>query len=105
MRQMRRGSDPASPENYTPQTSTEASGVGEDSAIGRMANAKYLRVDRNMRGLLSKIVRMSTRRIVAFGFAIALAASPLFWFSLDPNAGDKMLRMTSKHPQHSMLPR
>ena len=78
--------------------------MAEYYEMGYLGDAKYLGAVRRMCDLLSKIDRMSTRRIVAFGFAIALAAAPLCWFSLDPNAGDKMLRMSSKSPQHSMLP-
>lgn len=43
--------------------------------------------------------------MIAFGVAIALTAAPLFWFDLDPNAGDKLLRWTTKQPAHSMQPR
>lgn len=39
---------------------------------------------------------MSTRRMIAFGMALLIAAAPLLWFDLDPRAGDKLLRLTAK---------
>ncbi|MEP7156585.1 MAG: hypothetical protein ABI905_12480 [Betaproteobacteria bacterium] len=39
---------------------------------------------------------MSTRRMIVFGLALVLAASPLVWFGADPSAGDKLLKWTSK---------
>jgi hypothetical protein len=38
---------------------------------------------------------MSTRRTIALGLALLIAAAPLVWFDLDPKAGDKLLRMTN----------
>ena len=45
---------------------------------------------------------MSTRRMIVFGMALVLAAAPLFWFDLDPKAGDKLLRLTSKQNYSQM---
>ena len=46
---------------------------------------------------------MSTRRMIVFGLALALAAMPLFWFDLDPKAGEKLLRWTSKSPAYAHI--
>ncbi len=46
---------------------------------------------------------MSTRRMIAFGMALALAAAPLLWFDLDPRAGEKLLQLTSKPPNSVQL--
>ena len=34
--------------------------------------------------------------MIVFGLALLMAAAPLLWFDLDPTAGDKLLRLTSK---------
>jgi hypothetical protein len=39
---------------------------------------------------------MLTKRHIALAAAAALAAVPLIWLNLDPNAGDKLLRWFSK---------
>ena len=39
---------------------------------------------------------MSNRRICVLAMGLVLAAAPLFWFDLDPKAGDKLLWLTSK---------
>lgn len=35
----------------------------------------------------------------AFTMALLLAAAPLLWFDLDPNAGEKMLRWSGNKSQ------
>lgn len=47
--------------------------------------------------------RMSTRRMAVFVVGLILAATPLTWFSIDPNAGNTLLKWTSKSPANSSL--
>lgn len=44
-----------------------------------------------------------TRRQFIFLFLVLLAAAPLVWLNVDPNAGDKLLRWTNNTPQRSAL--
>jgi hypothetical protein len=39
-----------------------------------------------------------SKRIILLAIAAAFAATPLVWFSVDANAGDKLLRLTSPAP-------
>jgi len=48
---------------------------------------------------------MSNRKMIAFGLALALAAAPLFWLNLDPAAGEKLLRWTSRQPAPALQAR
>jgi hypothetical protein len=41
--------------------------------------------------------------MIVMGMALLVAAAPLLWFDLDPRAGDKLLRMTSKSAHYSQL--
>jgi len=45
---------------------------------------------------------MSNRRLLVFLLALLMAAAPLFWFEIDANAGDKLLRWTSKSSNYSL---
>lgn len=35
-----------------------------------------------------------SRRLIVLFFLAAVAASPMIWFSVDPNAGEKLLALT-----------
>ena len=39
--------------------------------------------------------------MIALGIAMALAAAPLFWFDMDPKAGEKLLRWSGNKPSYS----
>lgn len=45
--------------------------------------------------------QMSNRRMAVLILGLIIAAAPLLWFDMDPNAGDKLLRWTSKSPTSS----
>ena len=44
---------------------------------------------------------MSNRRMSVLALGLILAAAPLFWFDMDPAAGEKLLRWTNKNPAYS----
>jgi hypothetical protein len=44
---------------------------------------------------------MTNRRMFTLAMGLVLSAAPLLWLDLDPTAGDKLLRWTSKQPVYS----
>ncbi|MBL8524762.1 MAG: hypothetical protein JNN20_13810 [Betaproteobacteria bacterium] len=44
---------------------------------------------------------MSNRRMFTLAMGLVLSAAPLLWLDLDPAAGEKLLRWTSKQPTYS----
>jgi len=46
-----------------------------------------------------------TKRTVALAVVAIFAALPLVWFTVDGEAGDKLLRLTSSAPQSQVLQR
>jgi hypothetical protein len=45
-----------------------------------------------------------SKRIIILAVFAAIAATPLVWFAVDANAGDKLLRMTSSAPSATHAP-
>ncbi len=50
-------------------------------------------------GVLPSAEEVVTKRTVALAIVAALSALPLVWFTVDANAGDTLLKLTSSAPQ------